>query len=356
MVEAQEAPGSRPVEIGRLQRRLKFAGRAAARDGALRLAPSTRPCILDCFVAIEPDYIGSMNAQKPVRSRLKCSRGSTRRFRPTRDRADRRQRAASRPWRLQSRRRKPLQPDDRKPGLCRQEPCRTPADGLCGARRSDGRARPRACRSGPTRRESNDGHVESPFFKPSRRSPTTLAISRCNRTLPARERTMVGPFIFVDEFGPARLPAGQGMDVRPHPHINLATVTYLFEGAIEHRDSIGSHQLIEPGAINLMTAGSGIVHSERSPQRCGRTARASTACRPGSPSRWPRGDRSGVRSCAGDGLPLIEDGDARGACPDGRSVGRDGGDAAAFADHLCGYPARTRAGRSRSKQAPTSGR
>jgi redox-sensitive bicupin YhaK (pirin superfamily) len=77
---------------------------------------------------------------------------------------------------------------------------------------------------------------------------------------------MVGPFIFVDEFGPARLPAGEGMDVRPHPHINLATVTYLFEGAIEHRDSIGSHQVIQPGAINLMTAGRGIVHSERSPQ------------------------------------------------------------------------------------------
>ena len=62
---------------------------------------------------------------------------------------------------------------------------------------------------------------------------------KVNRSLPARERTMVGPFIFVDEFGPARLPAGQGMDVRPHPHINLATVTYLFDGAIEHRDSIG---------------------------------------------------------------------------------------------------------------------
>jgi redox-sensitive bicupin YhaK (pirin superfamily) len=89
---------------------------------------------------------------------------------------------------------------------------------------------------------------------------------KVNRTLPARERTMVGPFIFVDEFGPARLPAGRGMDVRPHPHINLATVTYLFDGAIEHRDSIGSHRVIEPGAINLMTAGSGIVHSERSPQ------------------------------------------------------------------------------------------
>jgi hypothetical protein len=89
---------------------------------------------------------------------------------------------------------------------------------------------------------------------------------KVNRTLPSRPRTMVGPFIFADEFGPARLPAGRGMDVRPHPHINLATVTYLFEGAIEHRDSIGSHQVIEPGAINLMTAGSGIVHSERSPE------------------------------------------------------------------------------------------
>src|SRR4051812_24505864 len=89
---------------------------------------------------------------------------------------------------------------------------------------------------------------------------------KVHRTLPSRQRTMVGPFIFVDEFGPARLPPGQGMDVRPHPHINLATVTYLFDGAIEHRDSIGSHAVIEPGAINLMTAGRGIVHSERSPQ------------------------------------------------------------------------------------------
>ena len=92
-----------------------------------------------------------------------------------------------------------------------------------------------------------------------------LGAFKVRRTLPARERTMVGPFIFVDEFGPARLDPGQGMDVRPHPHINLATVTYLIDGAIEHRDSIGSHQVIEPGAVNLMTAGRGIVHSERSP-------------------------------------------------------------------------------------------
>ena len=89
---------------------------------------------------------------------------------------------------------------------------------------------------------------------------------KVNRTLPSKQRTMVGPFIFVDEFGPARLEVGQAMDVRPHPHINLATVTYLFDGAIEHRDSIGSRAVIEPGAVNLMTAGSGIVHSERSPQ------------------------------------------------------------------------------------------
>ena len=88
---------------------------------------------------------------------------------------------------------------------------------------------------------------------------------KVRRTLPSKPRTMVGPFIFVDQLGPARLPAGHGMDVRPHPHINLATVTYLFEGAIEHRDSLGTRQVIEPGAINLMTAGRGIVHSERSP-------------------------------------------------------------------------------------------
>ena len=88
---------------------------------------------------------------------------------------------------------------------------------------------------------------------------------KVRRTLPAKTRTMVGPFIFVDQFGPARLPAGHGMDVRPHPHINLATVTYLFEGAIGHRDSLGTDCVIEPGAVNLMTAGRGIVHSERSP-------------------------------------------------------------------------------------------
>ena len=86
------------------------------------------------------------------------------------------------------------------------------------------------------------------------------------RALPSRERTMVGPFIFVDQFGPAQLDIGSGMDVRPHPHINLATVTWLFQGAIDHRDSLGTFSTIRPGTVNLMTAGSGIVHSERSPQ------------------------------------------------------------------------------------------
>ena len=86
------------------------------------------------------------------------------------------------------------------------------------------------------------------------------------RVLPAPALTMVGPFIFVDQFGPAQLDVGAAMDVRPHPHINLATVTWLFEGAIDHRDSLGSFATIRPGQVNLMTAGRGIVHSERSPQ------------------------------------------------------------------------------------------
>lgn len=93
-----------------------------------------------------------------------------------------------------------------------------------------------------------------------------LGAFEVRRAIPSRQRTMVGPFIFVDQFGPAHLPDGTAMDVRPHPHINLATVTWLFEGAIDHRDSLGSFATIRPGQVNLMTAGSGIVHSERSPE------------------------------------------------------------------------------------------
>ena len=93
-----------------------------------------------------------------------------------------------------------------------------------------------------------------------------LGAFKVRRVLPARGLTMVGPFCFVDQFGPGTLDLGTGMDVRPHPHIGLSTVTYLFEGAIDHRDSLGTFATIHPGAVNLMTAGKGIVHSERSPQ------------------------------------------------------------------------------------------
>jgi redox-sensitive bicupin YhaK (pirin superfamily) len=85
------------------------------------------------------------------------------------------------------------------------------------------------------------------------------------RLLPAFPQKMVGPFIFFDHMGPVRFQAGRGMDVRPHPHIGLATVTYLFEGVLMHRDSLGTIQRIAPGDVNWMTAGAGIVHSERTP-------------------------------------------------------------------------------------------
>jgi len=83
------------------------------------------------------------------------------------------------------------------------------------------------------------------------------------RALPHTRRRMVGPFIFFDHFGPAEFHAGQGIDVRPHPHIGLATVTFLFDGEIMHRDSLGTAAAIRPGEVNWMTAGRGIVHSER---------------------------------------------------------------------------------------------
>ena len=86
------------------------------------------------------------------------------------------------------------------------------------------------------------------------------------RYLPSAIKQAVGPFIFFDHFGPVDVPLDADHDVRPHPHIGLATVTYLFEGAMDHRDSIGTFQRIEPGAVNWMTAGRGIVHSERTPK------------------------------------------------------------------------------------------
>ncbi|MFL9873193.1 pirin family protein [Paraburkholderia megapolitana] len=99
-------------------------------------------------------------------------------------------------------------------------------------------------------------------LKPHLRDIGNLAV---RRVLPAMAARLVGPFIFFDHMGPATLAAGVGLDVRPHPHIGLATVTYLFEGAIMHRDSLGTEQKIVPGDVNWMTAGRGIVHSERTP-------------------------------------------------------------------------------------------
>ncbi|OQP83901.1 hypothetical protein BTR14_21410 [Rhizobium rhizosphaerae] len=93
------------------------------------------------------------------------------------------------------------------------------------------------------------------------------------RALPTVKRRLVGPFIFFDRMGPALMKAGEALDVRPHPHIGLSTVTYLFDGEITHRDSLGTEMVIRPGDVNLMTAGRGIVHSERSPQNMRGTVR-----------------------------------------------------------------------------------
>jgi redox-sensitive bicupin YhaK (pirin superfamily) len=104
---------------------------------------------------------------------------------------------------------------------------------------------------------------------------------------------MVGPFIFFDQMGPVRLIAGQGLDVRPHPHIGLATVTYLFDGRVMHRDSKGNALEITPGAMNLMTAGRGIAHSERSPLASAGAARVFSEFKAG--SRFQRRMRKPTR-------------------------------------------------------------
>jgi len=103
--------------------------------------------------------------------------------------------------------------------------------------------------------------------------PRDLGEFTVRRALPSPKRRTVGPFIFFDHMGPAEFPPGEGIQVRPHPHIGLATVTYLFEGEIIHRDSLGCVQPIQAGAVNLMTAGRGIVHSERAGEDLSRTSR-----------------------------------------------------------------------------------
>lgn len=132
------------------------------------------------------------------------------------------------------------------------------------------------------------------------------------RALPAKERQMVGPFIFFDQIGPGEFLTGNGVDVRPHPHIGLSTVTYLFEGEILHRDSLGTEQPIAPGDVNWMTAGRGIAHSERTA-----TARRTTPHRLSGIQSWvalPKAQEEAAPGFAhhpGATLPVIEDGGVR---------------------------------------------
>lgn len=131
------------------------------------------------------------------------------------------------------------------------------------------------------------------------------------RTLPAAARQAVGPFLFFDHFGPITAQPGDNHDVRPHPHIGLATVTYLFEGAMLHRDSLGVVQRIEPGAINWMTAGSGIVHSERTPPELANTVRRSHGLQlwVGLPKPHEEAAPSFAHTPVGD-IPVLKEGGA----------------------------------------------
>lgn len=143
------------------------------------------------------------------------------------------------------------------------------------------------------------------------------------RALPFAKRRMVGPFIFFDQMGPAEFVLGRGMDVRPHPHINLATVTYLFEGEIIHRDSLGTEIAIRPGAVNWMTAGRGIVHSERTAPERRRDGERLFGLQTwvALPAAHEETAPSFVHTEA-DALPVIEDGGASVRLIVGRAWGR----------------------------------
>jgi redox-sensitive bicupin YhaK (pirin superfamily) len=133
-----------------------------------------------------------------------------------------------------------------------------------------------------------------------------------HRALPAKEKQMIGPFIFFDQMGPGEFLTGAGLDVRPHPHIGLATVTYLFDGSIMHRDSLGTQLPIVPGDVNWMTAGSGIAHSERTDTKLRTHANPlfgiqSWAALPQSMEETP----AAFAHHAADSLPVFEDGGVR---------------------------------------------
>ncbi len=132
------------------------------------------------------------------------------------------------------------------------------------------------------------------------------------RAPPSTRRQMVGPFIFFDQMGPAEFLTDQGLDVRPHPHINLATVTYLFDGSLRHRDSLGTNREILPGAVNWMRAGRGIVHSERTDEGRRRTGQRLFGIQTwvALPEAQEESD-PGFAHHGADDLPLIEDGGLR---------------------------------------------
>ena len=132
------------------------------------------------------------------------------------------------------------------------------------------------------------------------------------RALPATQRQMVGPFIFFDQIGPGEFLTGRGLDVRPHPHIGLSTVTYLFDGAIQHKDSLGTDQSIQPGDVNWMTAGSGITHSERTaiPSRAHSNRLFGIQSWVALPKQFEETDPAFIHHAA-DTLPVAEDRGAR---------------------------------------------
>jgi len=132
------------------------------------------------------------------------------------------------------------------------------------------------------------------------------------RALPAAQRRMVGPFVFFDQMGPAEFLTGTGIDVRPHPHIGLATVTWVIEGEILHRDSLGSVQPIRPGEVNWMTAGRGIAHSERTPPETRRAPQRLFGLQAWVALPADREERPpAFAHHRADALPVIEDGGAR---------------------------------------------
>jgi redox-sensitive bicupin YhaK (pirin superfamily) len=143
------------------------------------------------------------------------------------------------------------------------------------------------------------------------------------RLLPFAKRRNVGPFVFFDHLGPAVFPPGQGIDVRPHPHVGLATVTWLFDGALDHRDSLGTQKTIRPGAVNWMTSGKGIVHSERTPPEDRAAGHRIEAIQTWVALPLSHEDQDpDFQHYPADVLPLIRSGDAEGVLISGSAYGK----------------------------------